>query len=74
MATTASSTATTLRDISGACFRANPDYQLVPLDRLPDDLRSQIGDDDNDAGIYGVLLPSRDDLTPKTACEDTAPR
>lgn len=61
-----------LRDFTGARFRANPNYQLIQFDRLPEELRGQMGVAAGQPGFYGLLLPSQDGLTPKTACEDTA--
>ena len=61
-----------LRDITGARFRASPNYQLIPFDHLPDKFRLQLGESAERPGFYGLLLPSKDWLTPKTACEDTA--
>jgi hypothetical protein len=51
-------------------LRANPDYELVLLDRLGEDERLLVGELDDD--VYGVLRPRREGLEPRTASTDTA--
>ena len=53
-------------------FRANPRYELVPVDRLTDRERGLLGDliDDD---LYGVLRPAKDSrLEPRSCSPDTA--
>jgi hypothetical protein len=53
-------------------FRANPRYELVPVDRLDGGERSDLGDlvDDD---LYGVLRPADDStLEPRSCSADTA--
>ena len=47
-----------LKDILQAHFRANPDYELVLFDRLPDEYREQLAALKEDADFYGVCLCS----------------
>jgi hypothetical protein len=58
--------------VDGLVFRANPRYELVPVDRLTDGERAVVGDlvDDD---LYGVLRPAPDcRLEPRACSPDTA--
>lgn len=62
-----------IRNVLGARFRANPEFELIPFERLPKDQREQWKELSRDPLFYGVLLPR--DGTPwraKSACRDTA--
>ena len=53
------------------CLRANPDYELVLLDRLDDSERRLVGELDDD--VYGVLRPRAEGpLEPRVVSADTA--
>ena len=47
-----------LKNITGACFRANPGYQLVLFDRLPPEQQEALRDLTRDPDFYGVLILS----------------
>ena len=54
-----------------ATFRANPQYVLVPLERLTDEERSAV--DGDDAEVYGLLRPAEgSSLAPRSAKTDLA--
>ncbi|MCB1897290.1 MAG: hypothetical protein H6945_06815 [Zoogloeaceae bacterium] len=66
--------ASALRTITGATFRANPDYEIVLLDRLPEGYRKAFAAEaEKDPELHGILWPtSNKGLTPKTLCHQTA--
>jgi hypothetical protein len=62
-----------LKNVLGACFRANPEYQLVLFDRLPPDQQDALRNLTKDPDFYGVLQPGPGStLTTKSVCRDTA--
>ena len=61
-----------LKDILQAHFRANPDYELVLFDRLPDEYREQLAALKEDADFYGVLWPHAPGLALKAVNQETA--
>jgi hypothetical protein len=65
--------ATLLRNVTGAVFRANPEYELVLFDRLAPEQRVLLADIQNDPDLYGVLRPCGDaGLGLKSVCRNTA--
>lgn len=46
-----------IRDLSGAVLRANPAYEPVLFDRLPEAQRGQLGRLGDDPELYGLLRP-----------------
>ena len=62
-----------LKNITGACFRANPGYQLVLFDRLPPEQQEALRDLTRDPDFYGVLIPREGgSRNTKSVCRDTA--
>jgi hypothetical protein len=63
-----------LKTITDGTFRANPDYEIILIDRLPEVYRKEFEDEvERDPDLYGVLWPRADKgLTPKTLCHETA--
>ena len=62
-----------IKTILNARFRSNPAYELILFDRLPDDVREELGDLQNDAEFYGILsAPNESGLTAKTVDQATA--
>lgn len=61
-----------LKDILKAQFRANPGYELVLFDRLPDDYRAQLAALQTDPDCYGVLWPHVSGLALKAVDRETA--
>jgi hypothetical protein len=62
-----------LRNIVGANFRANPEYQLVVFDRLPLEEQQALKDLTKDPDFYGVLVPrSGGTRNAKSVSQDTA--
>jgi hypothetical protein len=54
-------------------FRANPDYELVLFDRLPEEQRTLLADLQKDPQFYGVLRPRPGaELGTKSVCRETA--
>ncbi len=54
-------------------FRANPEYELLPMGALNGDERSALGDLKEDESCFGVLRPKQSGLRPvKAICRDTA--
>ena len=54
-------------------FRANPDYEMVLFDRLPEEQRTMLADLEKDPGFYGILRPRPGiSLGTKSVCRDTA--
>ncbi|MFN7936806.1 MAG: hypothetical protein U0R19_26030 [Bryobacteraceae bacterium] len=63
----------TIRNVLGARFRANREFELVPFERLSKEQQQQWKDLARDPSLYGVLLPREGSpWRPKTACRDTA--
>jgi hypothetical protein len=64
----------TLRDITGARFRANPHYELLTLERLSPEERQVLDGLQRDPDFYGVLRPRAggDGLNFKSVCRETA--
>ncbi|MCZ2147949.1 MAG: hypothetical protein LC126_09230 [Bryobacterales bacterium] len=64
---------TQIRNILGARFRANPEYQLIPFERLPAGQREQWKELARDPSFFGLLLPREGSACRmKSACRDTA--
>jgi hypothetical protein len=64
---------TQIRNILGARFRANPEFQLIPFERLPAEQREQWKELPRDPTFYGVLLPREGSAwRMKSVCRDTA--
>lgn len=64
---------TQIRNILGARFRANPEYQLIPFERLPAEQREQWKELARDTSFFGLLLPREGSAwRMKSACRDTA--
>ena len=63
-----------LKSITGGIFRANPVYEIVLLDRLPEVYRDAFeAEAEQDPELHGVLWPtSGQGLSPKTICHETA--
>lgn len=62
-----------IRNVLGARFRANAEFELTAFERLPREQQQQWKDLANDPSFFGVLLPRPG--TPwraKSACRDTA--
>jgi hypothetical protein len=59
-------------DLANAILRANPAYELVPLERLSGDERALLAELADDE-LYGLLLPrERSRLAPRSASSDLA--
>ena len=63
-----------LKRILDVRFRANPNYEIVLLDRLPEDYRQDFKKNaQKELDTYGLLWPrSNKGLTPKAICHETA--
>lgn len=62
-----------LRNILAYDFRANPDYELVLFDRLPDDQKEHLKDFLKERDFYGFLRPRAESgLSLKSVDRDTA--
>jgi hypothetical protein len=62
-----------LRELSGATFRANPSFQLVPYDRLDEAERAMLAGIVSEApDFYGILRPLREGLNVKTLSREAA--
>jgi hypothetical protein len=62
-----------LRDVSASRLRANPDYQLIVSDRLPEPYAEAFSHLQQDPDFYGFLWPRESrGLNPKAVCQDTA--
>jgi hypothetical protein len=62
-----------LKDITGATFRANPDYELVLFDRLPPEQQVLLANLQKDSDLYGILCPRQaSGLGVKSVGKDTA--
>jgi hypothetical protein len=61
-----------LRNILQAHFRANPGYELVLFDRLPEAYRTQFASLQADTDFYGVLWPRASGLPLKAVDRETA--
>jgi hypothetical protein len=62
-----------LNPILQRTFRSNPEYELVPFDRLPSDQQLVLKDLTSDPDFYGVLVPqTAGTRTIKSICRDTA--
>jgi hypothetical protein len=61
-----------LKDILQTRFRANPGYELVLFDRLPEAYRAQLASLQADSDFYGVLWPNAPGLTLKAVDRETA--
>ncbi len=54
-------------------FRANPEYEMVLFDRLPEEQRTLLADLEKDPDFYGILRPRPGAaLATKSVCRDTA--
>lgn len=61
-----------IRNVLGARFQTNPDFELVPFERLPREQQQQWKELARDPSFYGLLLPKEG--TPwraKSACRET---
>lgn len=59
--------------VGGATLRANPDYELAPLDQLDAPERTLVADPIDDDDLYGLLRPTgRSQLAPRSATVDLA--
>jgi hypothetical protein len=54
--------AVVLKSILDYRFRTNPEYELVPLDRLAPEQRKTLTHLANDADFYGILIPRKGNL------------
>ena len=62
-----------MNGIEGAMFRANPDYELVLLDRLTSHEQELVGGAADDSDLYGMLRPRPGRaLEPRSVSSDTA--
>jgi len=62
-----------LKNILDKNFRANPQYQLYPFDRLPPEQHEALRDLTKDPDFYGVLVAQEGGTrTTKSVCRDTA--
>jgi hypothetical protein len=60
-------------DLREITFRANPDYEFVLLDELPDEQQKILSGLRNDPEFSGLLIPnSGNGLTTKAVCHETA--
>ena len=61
-----------LQNILGENFRANPQYQLVPFDRLPAQQQEALRDLTKDPDFSGVLIGTIRQRAYHEVCRDTA--
>ncbi|MCR8982867.1 hypothetical protein [Brevibacillus laterosporus] len=61
-----------LRDLSDAIFRTNPNYKLIPFDHLPQEEKKALADLLKDPNFYGILRSHNQDLGMKSVCRETA--
>jgi hypothetical protein len=61
-----------LRVVLDACFRANPQYELIVFDRLPPEQQELLRNLTQDPDFYGVLLPKQAGGSIKSICRDAA--
>ena len=62
-----------VKDIRDAEFRANPQYDLISFEKIPDDQREILRDFHKDPEFFGILRPRRDSaLAIKSICHETA--
>jgi len=62
-----------LQNLTGAVFRTNPRYKLVPFDRLPVDQQEALASVRQNSDLFGVLVPvEKGNLTFKSVCHKTA--
>ena len=61
-------------NILAGTFRANPDYEMVLFDRLPEEQQSLLAGLEKDPQFYGILRPrpGAAALATKSVCRDTA--
>ena len=60
-------------DLREITFRANPDYEFVLLEKLPDEQQKTLAALRNDPEFSGLLIPNNgNSLTTKAVCHETA--